>query len=129
MAELVLLPCKLRDDWIVPAKGGVPTTFDWDTLAAKLAPPNDPQALRNLRQLQASAFIGLIRSKRDQRPVSFFLLNPDRTGTVGWLLKKDPSFTDRLLEVYRVESVVWDGEMKEHIVRPSRPDESRVNHV
>src|ERR1700677_2396511 len=123
MSTFKLMPCKLRDWLLCPIKGAEVVTLDWKELQKKLIPKGDVQALRNLRQIETFSFIGLIRSKRDNRPVSFYMLNKDRTGDVSWLLEKDPSFAGRLLEGYRVDEAPFDGKRVE-LNPPQRRNEA-----
>lgn len=112
MASFVLQPCHLRDDRFVPSKAE-PITCEWDDLVNRLAPSKSSKAKLTLRQLQRGAFVGTTRHRSSNIPTNFMLVMPDRSGRVGGLLQQDPSFADRLLEVFQVQSVVWDDKLDE----------------
>lgn len=112
MAKFLLRPCKVRGGHIVDSKDEA-VEMDWDALCKKLAPSKDRQALMNLRTLQIGAFVGLSTNTRLRRVGNFVLLNQDRSGNLRWILKKDPEFERRVLEVYRVEDVRWDSKVVE----------------
>lgn len=105
MARFALTPCKLRADRFVPQDGD-PIDLDWRTLCERLAPSRSRTALITLRQVQQGAYVGLVRGPGGPR--TFLLANADRSGDLTGILKKDPSFADRLLEVWRVDQVKWD---------------------
>jgi hypothetical protein len=66
-----------------------------------------------LKGVQQGAFVGLIRSKETKEIVNFLLVNPNRTGRIDWLLKRDASVADRLVDIYQVEAVIWDANVEE----------------
>lgn len=111
MASFRLQPCKLRENWLVPTKEPA-IVLSWSELCAKLAPSKDERALKALRLLQIGAFVGL-SSRSGNIPSNFVLLNPDRSGNVKGVLKQDPTFATRLVEVYLVEEAQWDSKVVE----------------
>ncbi len=113
MARFVLTPCKLREDRMVPS-GAPVLTLDWAQLAAKLAPSKANIALMTLRRLRPTAFVGLLKAVPPKTGVSnFVLMNADRENKIGWLLKKQPDFPDRLVDLYLVEEALFDARMEE----------------
>jgi hypothetical protein len=110
VARIVLQPCRILWKTFVPAEGPK-QEFDLPALVKKLAPENDPGALGKLRAIQIGSFIGL--SQTGKGMLNFVLLNHDRSGSFEWIDKKDPTFEDRVREVYRVEEVTWDGKITE----------------
>ena len=112
MASFILQPCRLRADRLVPTKDEV-VTFEWEDLVERLAPSKSLQAKMTLRKLQKGAFIGTTRQAESQSPTNFLLVMPDRSGRIGGLIKQDPSFPERLLEVFQVQSVDWDDSLDE----------------
>jgi hypothetical protein len=112
MASFVLQPCKIRENRLVPTKDEA-VTLSWDDFCKRLAPSRSLRAKSNLRRAGTNAFIGLLRNAQTQEPCNFILQNQDRSGSIEWLLKQDPSFSNRLLEVYRVESAEWDIKLEE----------------
>jgi hypothetical protein len=116
VARFVLQPCHLRDNRFAPTKGSEPVVLDWKSLREKLAPSGERAALMNLRGARIGCFVGLIKDPKNldgRTPRNFMLMNLDRSARLDWLLKKDPSFETRLLEVYRVEDVRWDSVVEE----------------
>ena len=122
MAHFSLQPCKLRGGRLVPTKDE-PVSFEWNDLCSRLAPTSTVKAKMQLRSMQVGAFIGtthsknpdwmLDRSQPETILTNFIFCNMDRSGNVAWLLKQNPSFSDRLSEVFRVESVEWDSGFEE----------------
>lgn len=108
MASFKLVPCKLRDNKLVEV--GEIVEFDWAALKKKFASQR-MEALHNLRRIQRSGYLGLVKS--DTGPKCFFLLNDNRGNVIDWLLKKEPSFETRLIEVYKVEDFQWDDQSSE----------------
>ena len=127
MAKFVLQPCHLRDFKFAPIKGTEPTTFDWEELRQKLAPSNERSALHNLRALRIGSYVGLLKDLKtpNGRPGNFVLFNLDRSARLDWLLKQQPTFEERLLEVYRVDEVLWDSKVEEFKGTPDLPSWER----
>jgi hypothetical protein len=115
VAKFVLHPHKLRADKFVPVKDAEELTLDWPKLKALLAPSGEFPALRNLRNMQVSGFVGTMKDANVPGKVNnFFFLNVDRSANVAWLLKRDPTFEKRLLSAYWVREAAWDSKMEEH---------------
>lgn len=114
MARFILQPCKLRDEWLVPVKDEPPIVLSWKELCNKLAPSGDVKALSHLRLLQVNSFVGLTRTRNANGQLgNFILTNVDRSGHLKRVMDKDPTFSSRLVEVYRVEELSWDAKMVE----------------
>lgn len=113
MARFLLQPCKLREEWLVPVKDTQPLTFDWRELCARLAPSREIKALQVLQLLQVYSYVGLTRHPRGGPPGNFVLTNVDRSGNLGKIVKQDKTFGLRIIEVFRVEEVVWDARIIE----------------
>jgi len=111
MACFVLFPCKLRQDQLVPLKDGERIMLDWPQLCERFAPSHSKTSLLILRHVRVGAFIGLVR--RDKAPSTFYLFNPDRSGSLHAQLKKDPTLTERFVEAFRVDDVTWDASVTE----------------
>ena len=111
MAIFVLQKCKLRDGWLVPVKNTEPLTLDWKQACALLAPSNTDRARLLLRQMQVSSYVGLVRQPTFVS--NFVIRNADLSGDMRSTVKRDPSFAQRLVDAYRVDSVVWDASMTE----------------
>jgi hypothetical protein len=112
MAQFTLQPYKLRDWKFVPTKEA-PLVLDWPQYRAKLAPTGSRRALLNLRMSRAGHFVGLIRDKNSQQIHNFIMINTGNQYQTKLILKKDETIADRLIEVYRVEGVVWDDSCEE----------------
>jgi len=112
MAKFFLQPCRLREDKLVPTKEPK-VEFKWLDLVSRLAPSKSKNAQMVLRRMERGCFIGLVLNEQTKEAVNFLLLNPDRSGSVKALLRKDPSFERRLIEVFRVEDFAWDAKMEE----------------
>ena len=110
MANFVLQPCKLKDNRFVPTKEE-PITLDWGDLLTRVAPSKSYKAKLGLRSMKKGAFVGKTRNNGVE--TNFIILNADTTGKVKWLLKQDPTFVNRLIEVFRVEDVSWDDKVEE----------------
>lgn len=112
MASFKIQPCKLRAGWLVPTKDP-PLVLNWRELCARLAPSRDLRALQTLQLVQLGSYVGLVIGPNGAR-TNFVLTNTDRSGNLGVVLTRDPSFESRLVEVYRVEAVKWDARVTEH---------------
>jgi hypothetical protein len=64
--------------------------------------------------IKPGCFIGLIRTPITNRVVLFILSNPDGSGNVDFVMKKDPSFQDRLICAYKVIEAVFDSKVTEN---------------
>jgi hypothetical protein len=111
MATFVLRKCKLRDGWLVPVKNTEPVTLEWKEAVQLLAPSKSVAALKTLRMMSVSSFVGLVRV--NGQTANFLVRNADLSGDVRATVKRDPSFADRLVDAYRVESVDWEDRMIE----------------
>jgi hypothetical protein len=113
MATFRLRRCKLRDGWFVPKKDEQPLEVDWKGLCEMLAPSRSPESRRTLRAgVSANAYVGLIRQSNGA-VTNFVIRNPDMTGDVRALAKRDPTFPVRLVDAFRIESAEWDSAMLE----------------
>ncbi len=113
MASFLLQPCHLRGDRFVPSKEA-PIEVSWHDLLDRLAPSKSSKAKNQLRSgMRMGGFVGLTRHSKSPEPCNFVLQNQDRSGKIGWLLKQDPSFSERLIEVFRIEALAWDDKVEE----------------
>ena len=112
MAKFVLMPCRIQANYIVPAsQEQPPIEVDWKGLVELLAPSKTRQSYRTLRQMRTGGFVGISRLPNSTIPMNWVLINQDRSGSIGMVLKKQPDFTKQLLKVYRVEFMQWDDRM------------------
>lgn len=87
--------------------------LDWKQLCKFFSPERDNEQLQKLLHLAPNSYVGLTKSAKSGRPIVFFLQNTDRSGNLDWLLKRDETFADRIIEVYKVLSVEWDAKITE----------------
>jgi len=114
LSRFVLQPCHLREGKFAPVKGSEPVVFDWASLVKALAPSQELAALRTLRSMQPGAYVGTTKDPVNKGKIrNFLLLNQDRSARLNWILKKDPSFETRLVDVFRVDDVKWESTMTE----------------
>ena len=107
MATFRLQPCKLRDGWFVPKKATAAIEVDWNGLRTRVAPSATPRAQSVLRNIAAQAYVGTLKQPNGT-VTNFVIRNADLSGDIRGVLKRDPLFAHRLVDVYRVDSVVWD---------------------
>jgi len=119
MMKFVLQPCKMRGSRFAPKKNVEPEEFDWTQLRARLIPKNLEgtrlhQALNNLRGMVVNSFIGTVKSSKDGEDISFFFCNRDATDPdASWVVDQDPTFPERIIEVFRVIEVQWGNKFQE----------------
>lgn len=120
MSRFVLQPCRVRDDYFVPTKGEAQVEVNWPELAKRLAPTKEPTALRTLLRLQVGGFVGVRKAPGHAKPTNFFLMNPDRSGKLGWILKQNPKFGEQVESVFRVEIAEYDASTTEQKGSPDK---------
>jgi hypothetical protein len=117
VARFVLQPCKLRENRLVPLKNTAPLELTWKELVERLAPSRTDKALKSLYFLQPGSFVGLLKHpnprKREKEIVNFVYVGQGRTGLLLGPMAQDPTFAERLIEVYRVEKAEKDMKMSE----------------
>jgi hypothetical protein len=111
MARFVLTPCHIREDRVVPSED--PVTLDWPEVAKLLAPSRSYPALMTLRRLRVNAFVGVFKSQAKKPPTNFLFQNTDRSNGIGWLLKTNPEFSEKVERIYRVEEAQFDAKFEE----------------
>lgn len=112
MATFTLQRCKFRDGWLVPKKGEAPEQLEWKKLCERLAPSGSLRARSLFRQATPNSFIGLLRQS-DGKTTNFVFQNLGSLGDVRAIAKANPMFERQLVDVYRVEKVVWEDRMIE----------------
>lgn len=120
MSRFSLMPCRLREDRFVPDKGADLVNMTWRELAEKLAPSNRVEALRTLQYVQRGAYVGLL-DRRDGPPSNFCFVAQDRSGNIGEILRRNPAFASRVLEVYQVVEIDHEAGMLEPGVSSGPP--------
>jgi len=74
----------------------------------------DPQNKRDqatMRLLSLNSYIGLVRREAKPGFTHFYLKNLDLSNDVEWIQKKNPTWADRLQEVWLVNRVEWDAQV------------------
>jgi len=67
-----------------------------------------------LRSLQPGAYVGTLKDRQNPKLLrNFVIMNQDRSSRLAWVLKKDPEFEERLVDVYRVDEVKWESVVQE----------------
>lgn len=126
MATFKLQPCKVREDHLVPTKDEV-VSLSWTELVEHLAPSGSYKARLTLRNLKKGAYVGLLRNAKNPSvpPGTFFVHNPGSSNNIKWILNKDPFFSERVVQLYRVLEAEWDYEVEEFSGSGSRSDIKR----
>jgi hypothetical protein len=114
MAQFVLQPYRHRQGKLALDRRQEPLTLNVDELFEKfgLSAQNPLDRLR-VQAMKPGAFVGISLGRASQKPVCFVLDNADRSPSYEWILKRDPTFDERIKEVYRIESALWDSSVQE----------------
>lgn len=113
MASFRLTRCRIREGWLVPKKGEPSTQVSWKELCAIAAPSGTLVAKQNLRKCAAqSTFVMLLRHPTGSVTNTIFR-NPDLSGDIRALLKRDPTIEKRLVDAFRFDEVQWDDSVVE----------------
>ncbi len=100
----VLQPCRIRQGQFVPTKDEA-LTVNWTELVKKFSPQRLRNAVLCLRHLRMGGFVGLAKSV--QGPAVFYYSNLNRNGKISTDLVKDDKWSEKIIEVYRVEKAQW----------------------
>lgn len=117
MSKFVLKPARLLQTRLVTSKTDPEFEVDFKQLVKKLVPSDAPVYERTkVLNLRHGMFVGKARSlRRPGHATMFVLFNVDRSGDIEFVLKKDPSFEQRLLEAYFVETAQYDAKVTETV--------------
>ena len=114
MSKFVLKPARLLQTRLVTSKTDPEFSLDFKAMVKRFVPPNAAFERTKLLNLKHGMFIGLSRSQRRPGEKCIFVLaNLDRGGDIAFVLRKDPSFENRLIEAYFVESAEYDAKVTE----------------
>jgi hypothetical protein len=114
VSHFVLKPARLLQTRLVTSKTDPAFELDFKQLVQRFVSPNAINERLKLLNLRHGMFLGLSRSKlRPGGKCIFVLFNIDRGGNIDFVLKRDPSFEQRLLESYFVESAEYDAKLSE----------------
>lgn len=114
MAEFVLRPFRHRAGKLAPDRRKEAITLTQEELYARfgLSPHNMLDRVR-VQNMRPGGFVGISIGKVSKKPVCFVLDNADHSPSYAWILAKDPSFEDRIQEVFRIEKALWDAKVEE----------------
>lgn len=111
MARFVLMPCRIREDRMVP-DAEEPKVLDWAQVSLLLAPSRSPSALMTLRRMRVNSYVGLL--KQPSGAITNFLFqNDDKSNDLSWLLKRNPALASQLQALYRVDEATFDSRVEE----------------
>ena len=127
MAKFILQPARITGTRIAPY--GEPVEMDWNKFKATLAPSGSRHAMMTLRTAKKGCFLGLIRDSPSQ--VSTFRLDLHTSSRdINWLIRQDQSLPDRIVDMWMVVDLQWDGAVVE---QEGKPDKSTTpatgNHL
>lgn len=112
--RIVLVPCRIRINRISPTGDENLTFVEPRPYLDAIAPNRTPGELTGARAICRGSYIGVIRSGRTGKPVQFSLWNADMSNRIDEkLLRTDPGFPERVLAIFRVDSVDWGASVQE----------------
>jgi hypothetical protein len=112
-ATFTLRPCRIRENRIVPQKDAQAVVYPWRELVQKFAPSGTFAACANLQRLRTDYYIGLLQKPGQKVLANFVFLDTEHSGKLRDVIRKDPTFADRVVEIYRVEQLFWSGGVQE----------------
>jgi len=122
MGTFTLQPAKLFQTRLIVDKSKPIETYTFRELVALLAPQNEPTQRARLGSLKPGYFVGTSHSARNPKKINTFFLATFGPGDLAHALQKDPSFVDRMISVYRVETTGYDAKVDEPKKLPRDPE-------
>jgi hypothetical protein len=121
MSHFVLKPARLIQDTFDVIPDQPVLEFGFRDLCKMLVPQGTAFTERQkLLHLRPRAYVGRAKSKQSPNEIFIFVLyNWDRTGNIDYVLAKDPSFAERVIDVFRVEEVLYDSKVVEQQGTPA----------
>jgi len=114
MAEFVLQPFRHRAGKLAPDRRVEPLVLTEHELFEKfLLNKTDKLDQIRVQHMRVGTFVGISLGRVSGRPVCFVLSTPGGTNSYEWVLRGDPTFEDRIREVYKIERATWDGKIEE----------------
>jgi len=114
MAEFILQPFRHRAGKLALDRRKEAITLTTQELLDKFGLDTSNQLDRlRIQNIRPGGFVGISIGKHSKKPVCFVLSNTDKSPSYEWILVKDPSFEDRIQEVFRVEKALWDAQVEE----------------
>ena len=111
MARFVLMPCRIREDKMVP-DAEEPVVLDWPEVTKLLAPSRSHNALMTLRRMRVLAYVGLMKQPNGT-VTNFLFQNDDKSNSIAWLQKKQPGVEKQIQALYRVDEALFDSRVEE----------------
>jgi len=114
MAEFLLQPFRHRAGRLAPDRRQEPLVLTTEALFEKFS-LNKEDKLDQIRvqHMRVGSFVGISLGRVSREPVCFVLDNPGKSHSYAWILKSDPSFDERIQEVYKIERATWDSSIEE----------------
>lgn len=114
MAQFVLQPFRHRQGKFAQDRRKESLKLSAEELFEKFGlSRHDPMDQLRVQAMRVGAFVGITVGRVSKKPVCFVLDNADKSASYEWILAKDPTFDDRIQEVYRIDSAVWDAKVEE----------------
>ena len=114
MAEFVLQPFRHRAGKLALDRRKEAITLTSQELFEKFGlDASNPMDRLRVQHMRPGGFVGISIGRASQQPVCFVLDNVDRSPSYEWVLQKDPSFEDRIQEVFRIERALRDAKVEE----------------
>jgi hypothetical protein len=110
MKSVILKKCRVMDRCFAEESGDS-REVSLSKFKSEFIPAEDTNGSYKIPLIKPGAYIGKSETKLGTR--FFVLINPEMSSDISWVTRKDPSFTKRISNVYRVESVTWDGQVQE----------------
>lgn len=96
---VTLIPCKLREGYIVPIKEAELIKVEYMPFLKRFSAA-DNRYMVLLAKVKTGSFVGKL-----QDGGSFIVNDVRRQGDIRQTLKKDPLFASRIKELYRIEGI------------------------
>lgn len=110
MALFKLRPASLRANRIVASETEPSLALSLPEMFQRFAPSGTREAKSNIIKLRPMSFFGLMKDETGALR-NFTIFIPSRDNKIDWLLRRDPTFSERLVEVYEVETVQLDAKI------------------
>lgn len=113
MSRFVLQPARILLTRLAPDPSKEVEEKTFEQMFVELAQKNRLEGAK-LGLLKQGSYVGTCWSARSPgTKIVFVLLTAGGNGNIDFVLKADPSFPQRLISVYRVESAEYDAKVSE----------------
>jgi len=115
VSEFVLQPFRHRLGKLAPDRRKETLVLTVEEVIEKFGLNPKQQQLDQIRlnHMRPGSYVGISIGRQSKQPVCFVLTPPGGVPSYAWILKQDPTFDDRIQEVYRIEKARWDGKIEE----------------